>query len=90
MKKSKLVISTFLCASAISLSSCDAIDQEKFKSDFLDNLFPDPYDALAIFIAFIILLVAVFFFAYKPVKALIKKSGDYVEEKIDDANKNFI
>lgn len=55
------------------------------KQDFLDKLFPNPWDALAVFLAFIILLLVVFFVAYKPVKKLLKKRGDYVEEKIKSA-----
>lgn len=55
------------------------------KQDFLDKLFPNPWDALATFLAFIVLLVVVFFFAYKPVKKLIKKRQDYVEQNIKDS-----
>ena len=55
------------------------------KDEFLDKLFPNPWDALAVFLAFIILLLVVFYFAYKPVKNLLKKRGDYVEGKIKDA-----
>ena len=79
MKKSKFLI---LALSTFSLSGCaDAIK----KNDFLDKLFPNPWDALAVFLAFIVLLLAVFYFAYKPVKKLIKKRGDYVEDKIKTA-----
>lgn len=55
------------------------------KDEFLDKLFPNPWDALAVFLAFILLVLVVFFFAYKPVKNLLKKRGDYVEGKIKDA-----
>ena len=55
------------------------------REDFIDKLFPNPWDALATFLAFIVLLLAVFYFAYKPVKNLLKKRGDYVEGKIKDA-----
>ncbi len=54
---------------------------------FLDKLFPSPYDFLATFLAFIVLILIVFFFAYKPVKRLLKKRADYVEGKITDAEK---
>lgn len=52
---------------------------------FIEKLFPNPWEALATFVAFIILLIAVFFFAYKPVKELLKKRQDYVENKIKNA-----
>lgn len=55
------------------------------KDDFLDKLFPNPWDALAVFLAFVLLLIVVFYFAYKPVKKLLKKRGDYVEDKIKSA-----
>ena len=82
MKKSKLALPLTLLASSTLLTSCDGFDV----SSLPDKLFPVPYDALAVFLAFIVLLVVVFFVAYKPVKALIKKRGDYVEGKIKDAN----
>lgn len=79
MKKSKFVV---LALSTLSLTGCaDAIK----KNDFLDKLFPNPWDALAVFLAFIILLLAIFYFAYKPVKKLLKQRGDYVENKIKTA-----
>lgn len=69
-----------LLGATTMLSSCGIETDE-----FLDKLFPNPWDALAVFLAFIILLIAVFYFAYKPVKKLLKKRGDYVEGKIKDA-----
>ena len=55
------------------------------EESFLSKLFPNPWDALATFLAFIVLLVVAFYFAYKPVKELIRKRGDYVENKIKSA-----
>ena len=79
MKKSKFLI---LALSSFALSGCaDAITKESF----MDKLFPNPWDALAVFLAFILLLLAVFYFAYKPVKKLLKQRGDYVEGKIKTA-----
>lgn len=56
------------------------------KEGFLEKLFPNLWDALATFLAFIILLIVVFYVAYKPVKKLIKQRGDYVENKIQNAD----
>ena len=82
MKKSKLALLTISGISSLGLTSCaDAIQ----KDDFMDKLFPNPWDALAVFLAFVVLVIVVFFFAYKPVKNLIKKRGDYVEDKIKTA-----
>lgn len=55
------------------------------EEDILTKLFPKPWDALAIFLSFLVLLVIVIYFAYKPVKKLLKERGDYVEGKIKDA-----
>lgn len=79
MKKSKFLI---LALSTCMLSGCaDAIK----KDDFMDKLFPNPWDALAIFLAFVVLLLAVFYFAYKPVKKLLKQRDEYVSGKIKNA-----
>lgn len=64
-------------------SSCEGKPFEQ--EDFLHYLFPNPWDALAIFLAFIILLLAVFYFAYKPVKKLLKQRKEYVDGKIKNA-----
>ena len=65
------------------LASCDGAIS---KDDFITKLFPNVWDALATFLAFVILLLVAFYFGYKPVKKLIKKRGDYVEGKIKDAD----
>ncbi len=53
--------------------------------DFLSKLFPNPWDALAVFLAFVILLVVVFYVAYKPVKKLIHDRKQYVESNLRDS-----
>lgn len=70
-------------SSLYSFTSSSPITNE----GFLEKLFPNPWDFVATFLAFIVLLVIVFFFAYKPVKKLLKKRGDYVEENISEAKK---
>lgn len=70
---------------SICLCGCSTVS----KDDFISRLFPNVWDALATFLAFIVLLLVAFYFGYKPVKKMIKKRGDYVEDKIKDAeNKN--
>ena len=63
-------------------------DEAITKKSFIEKLFPNPWDALAVFLAFVILLVVVFHFAYKPVKKLIQKRADYVDEKLRHAEKS--
>lgn len=82
MKKSKLLLLSSSTVMAISLTGCDVSI-----GDITDKLFPNPWDALAVFLAFVLLLIVVFYFAYKPVKKLLKKRGDYVEGKVKDAEK---
>lgn len=81
MRKSKLAFISLVTFSSVALSSCKGPTTQ----EFMDKLFPNPWDALAVFLAFIILLIAVFYFAYKPVKKLLKQRGDYVEDKIKTA-----
>ena len=81
MKKSKLAFITLSIFGSASLGSCKGPTTE----EFMEKLFPNVWDALAVFLAFVVLLIAVFYFAYKPVKKLLKQRGDYVEDKIKTA-----
>ena len=80
-RASKLILLSLLAVPV--LSSCDGAIS---KDDFISKLFPNVWDALATFLAFIVLLLVAFYLAYKPIKNLIKKRGDYVEGKIKDAD----
>lgn len=69
--------------SSIVLSGCSG---SPFNSeDFTSRIFFNLWDFLAVFAAFIILILVAFFFAYKPIKKFIKNRGDYVEGKISEA-----
>lgn len=52
------------------------------------NLIPSWVSLIMQVAAFIILLVVVIVFAYKPVKKMLKKRQDYIEQEILDAEKN--
>lgn len=52
------------------------------------NLIPSWTSFVMQIAAFIILLVVVIFFAYKPVKKMLKKRQDYIEQEITDAEKS--
>ena len=82
MKRAYKIILVSLLATQ-ALASCDGAIS---KDDFISKLFPNVWDALATFLAFVVLLLVAFYFGYKPVKKLIKKRGDYVEQKIKDAD----
>ena len=64
------------------------LDEAIDKESFIDKLFPNPWDALAVFLAFVILLIVVFYFAYKPVKKLIQKRAEYVDGKLRHAEQS--
>ena len=81
MRKSKFTFLALITFSSVALSSCEGPTTQ----EFMDKLFPNPWDALAVFLAFVVLLIAVLYFAYKPVKKLLKQRGDYVEDKIKTA-----
>ena len=69
--------------SILTLTSCDG---QPFKSeDFTSRIFFNLWDFLAVFLAFIVLVLVAFFFAYKPIKKFIQNRGDYIEGKIKDA-----
>ena len=53
-----------------------------------NNLIPSWTSFVMQVAAFIILLLVVIFFAYKPVKRMLKKRQDYIEQEISDAEKN--
>ena len=82
MKRASKLIGLTLLASPLLVACQGDVNKE----NFLSKLFPNVWDALATFLAFIVLLLVAFYFAYKPIKKLIKKRGDYVEGKIKDAD----
>ena len=53
-----------------------------------NNLIPSWTSFVMQVSAFIILLIVVIFVAYKPVKRMLKKRQDYIEQEISDAEKN--
>lgn len=53
--------------------------------DFLNLLVPNFWTFLIQLLALIVLIIAVIFLAYKPIKKVIKKRGDYVEGNIKDS-----
>ena len=82
--KKKLLL--FLPLALISLSSCGDVplNQESFYS----KLIPNWVSFLTQFLALIVLLIVVTIFAYKPVKKIIKKRQDFIENNIKESEKN--
>ena len=81
--KNKGKITILLLFSALTLTGCDGAP---FSSeDFLSRISFNLWDFVAVFLAFIVLLLVAFYLGYTPVKKFIKNRGDYIEGKIKDA-----
>ncbi len=52
------------------------------------KLVPDWFSLVIQLSSFIILLLVVFFVAYKPVKKMLQKRADFIQEEIEQAQKN--
>ena len=52
------------------------------------KLIPNLLSFVVQFLSFLVLLIVVFVFAYKPVKKILKKRADYVENEIKEAKEN--
>ena len=68
-------------------SDSSSISDTPFDRDgFIAKLFPNGiYDFVIQIIAFVILILIMFFFAYKPVKAYMKKRHDYIDNELRSA-----
>ena len=68
-----------LLAPTMLLTSCaDAIQ----KDDIVDKLIPNWTNFVVQLAAFLVLVFVIIFFAYKPVKKIIKKRQDYIDDNI--------
>ncbi len=66
----------------MSLICLTSLENPVTNEAFLEKLFPNPYDFLATLLAFVVLLIVVFYLAYKPVKKILKTRAEYVENNI--------
>ena len=53
-----------------------------------EKLIPNLLSFVVQFLSFLVLLLVVIIFAYKPVKKILKKRADYVENEIKEAHEN--
>lgn len=84
MKKRKLI---FLSLIFPLLTSCDVSGSLNDEA-FLSKLIPNWISFVAQLGALIVLIIVVIFFAYKPVKKILKKRQDYVESNIKEAEES--
>ncbi len=87
MNKKKVIRIALLLLPVALLSSCQG--QPFSDSDFIAKIFPNGYwDFLIQLIAFVLLIIIVFFLGYKPIKKMIQTRRDAVDKMIDDAQKD--
>ena len=79
MKKGKLVFLLLLSLMLTSCNVCDDLNAESFTSKLIPN-WPSFVAQLG---ALVVLIVVFLIFGYKPVKKILKKRQDYIEENIN-------
>ncbi|MBE6127496.1 MAG: F0F1 ATP synthase subunit B [Erysipelotrichaceae bacterium] len=87
MSKSKRTLWILLPLCGVLLSACQGSPFQD--SDFVSKIFPNGYwDFLIQLIAFILLLLIVFFLGYKPIRKMMKKREDAVNGMIAETKAN--
>ena len=84
MKKRKFI---FLLPILALLTSCD-VSSELNSEAFTSKLIPNWPSFVAQLGALVVLIVVFLIFGYKPVKKILKKRQDYIEENIKEAEKS--
>ena len=84
MKHRKLFLLLILGA-CFSLASCGG--NNNFAEEISHKLVPNLGSLLTQLFAFIVLILLVILFGYKPIKAMLKKRSDHIEETILDTER---
>lgn len=84
--KSKLIL--FLFPFSLVLSSCNISDYLNIKDSISNNIFPNLWDFLVQFLAFVIMSIIVVCFAYKPVKKFIETREELLNKEKSETFKN--
>ena len=86
MKRRKLI---FLLPTLFLLTGCkEAISKNLNAEAFTSKLIPNWPSLVAQVGALVVLILVVIIFGYKPIKKIIKKRQDYIEDQIKDAEKS--
>jgi F-type H+-transporting ATPase subunit b len=83
----KDVLISILFADSSAASSSSESSAPFGTKDFLDKLFPNGWSFLINFLAMIVLFIAVYFIAYKPIKKYVEARKDYVEHNLRDSER---
>jgi len=65
----------------------DIPDQPSFPSGFFEKIIPNLWAFLVQLFALIVMIIAFFFLAYKPVRKILEKRKNHVEEEINEAER---
>ncbi len=84
-KKITKIIPLFLIL--LSVSSCNINDYLNIGDDIASKIFPNVWDFLVQFLAFVIMVILITIFAYKPIKKYIKKRQDLLDEEVNETKK---
>lgn len=87
-KKKGLLKILLLLPLSLFLSSCDLSEYFNISDSVADKIFPNVWDFLVQFIAFIIMIILIFIFAYKPIKKYIEKRQELMDKEVKDTFKN--
>lgn len=85
MRKRKLI---FLLPLASLLTSCSGEELGLTSESFTSKLIPNWPSFVTQLAALVVLIIVVIVFAYKPVKKILKKRQDHIEENIKEAEKS--
>ena len=85
MTKRKLL---FLLPLASLLTSCSGEELGLTSESFTSKLIPNWPSFVTQLAALVVLIIVVIVFAYKPVKKILKKRQDHIEENIKEAEKS--
>ena len=88
LKKKKILKLSLLILPLSFLTSCDINDFLHLIEDMADKIFPNIWDFLVQFIAFIIMIALVTIFAYKPIKKYLNKRKELLAKEVEEAKKN--
>lgn len=88
MKKIKKLTKIFpLFLILFSVSSCNINDYLDIGDDIASKIFPNVWDFLVQFSAFVIMVILITVFAYKPIKKFIKKRQELLDEEVNETKK---
>jgi len=87
--KKKLYLCGLTFLGLVSLTSCDSVAiGDEISNGIIDALIPNFWAFLTQFLAFIVLIVLVSVFAYKPIRKYLDKRADYLDNEVKNANRN--